>query len=207
MDDELGLAAHNLALNLSFFRHRRGARQESIALHTGIPRSTIAQLETGNGNPTLSHLLKLSAALEVTIEELISAPRGDTLLLRSSEIPFTEKSRGEAKIFKLLPDPIQGIEFDRLELKAGSRLSGAVHNSGTREYFTVTKGVIEVATIGEKAIVSEGDVFAFPGEYPHSYKNLTEKVSIGISVIVFGRRMLGQKAGELRAKSLAKGFS
>lgn len=200
MDDELSLASYNLAKNLCFFRHRRGARQESIAKHTGIPRSTIAQLETGNGNPSLSHLLKLSAALEVTIEELISSPRGDTLHLKASEIPFTEKVRGEVRISKLLPDPIQGIEIDRLELRPKARLSGAVHNAGTREYFTVTKGAIEVLTIGEKAIVEEGDVFAFPGEFPHSYRNLMDRPSEGISIIVFAKRSIVKMPAELKEK-------
>lgn len=200
MDDELSLASYNLAKNLCFFRHRRGARQELIAKHTGIPRSTIAQLETGNGNPTLAHLLKLSTALDVTIEELISTPRVDTLHLKANEIPFTERAKGEARLSKLLPDPIQGLEIDRLELRPKARLSGSVHNAGTREYFTVTKGAIEVATFGEKAIVEEGDVFAFPGEFPHSYRNLMDHPSTGISIIVFAKRSIVKMPEELKVR-------
>ncbi len=187
-EDELPLAAMQLAENLILFRARRGLKQGQLANIAELPRSTIAHLETGAGNPSLSHLLKLSGALGITVEELIAKPHSEMQLLRASEVPFVTRARGEAKLLKLLPDPVGGMEMDRLELQPRARMGGSLHNAGTREYFTVVKGTIEVSSLGETHRLGEGDVLAFPGEFTHSYRNLEDRVSVGISVVVFAKR-------------------
>jgi XRE family transcriptional regulator, regulator of sulfur utilization len=56
--------------------------------------------------------------------------------------------RGDVSIRKLLPDPIPGMEIDRMELPPGARLVGIPHLQGTTEYLTCERGeVVLVASI------------------------------------------------------------
>jgi DNA-binding XRE family transcriptional regulator len=50
--DERNTAAH-LARNLVSLRHTRSLTQDALAKAAAVPRSTIANLESGDGNPSL----------------------------------------------------------------------------------------------------------------------------------------------------------
>ncbi len=62
MDNPEQVAAH-LSRNLISLRHVRGLTQEALAKTAEVPRSTIANLESGTGNPSLTVLLKVAGAL------------------------------------------------------------------------------------------------------------------------------------------------
>ncbi len=65
----------NLADNIRRLREARNMSQQQIAIVSGIPRPTWASLETGTANPTLAVLNKAASMLNVSIEELVGAPR------------------------------------------------------------------------------------------------------------------------------------
>src|SRR5437868_11009468 len=75
MDKPERVASH-LARNLSSLRHARGLTQSALAKAAGVPRSTIANLESGGGNPSLAVLVKVATALRAPIDALVSSPRG-----------------------------------------------------------------------------------------------------------------------------------
>jgi transcriptional regulator with XRE-family HTH domain len=74
MDSPDRVAAH-LSRNLVSLRHSRALTQEALAKSAAVPRSTIANLESGTGNPSLVVLVKVANALGVPIDELTAAPR------------------------------------------------------------------------------------------------------------------------------------
>ena len=69
-------AASHLARNLAGLRHARALTQEALARSAKVPRSTVASLESGAGNPSLVVLVKVAQALGVPIDELLASPRG-----------------------------------------------------------------------------------------------------------------------------------
>lgn len=177
------LAGH-LATNLRFLRQRRDLTQAQLAKLCGVPRSTIGQLESGSGNPTLSVLARIAASLSLSIEELLSAPHARCAVFPKGSLPVLARGKsGAATVQKLLPDAIPGMEIDRIELAPGGRMTGVPHRPGTREYLCCEKGRLTLWTEGEKHVLSAGDVAAFQGDQPHSYQNEGDGVAIGFSVV------------------------
>ncbi len=177
------LAGH-LAANLKYVRQRRNLTQAQLAKLCGVPRSTVAQVETGLSNPTLAVLSRLSVALQLSIEELLTAPRSRAQLFKKGTLPVANRGKGgAARVQKLLPDPIPGMEIDRLELSPGSRITGVPHRPGTREYLACEHGRLTLWTEGERFELSPGDVTAFPGDQPHSYGNEGDVTAVGFSVV------------------------
>jgi transcriptional regulator with XRE-family HTH domain len=182
-DSSDDLAGH-LAANLKYVRQRRNLTQAQLAKLCGVPRSTVAQVETGLSNPTLAVLSRLSVALQLSIEELLTAPRGRTQLFKKGSLPVANRGKGGiARVHKLLPDPIPGMEIDRLELTAKSRITGVPHRPGTREYLACEAGRLTLFTEGDRLELGPGDVAAFPGDQPHSYGNEGDEIAIGFSVV------------------------
>lgn len=173
----------NLGESLAYLRKARGLTQEQLAKISGIPRTTLSHIESGEGNPSLTTLSKLALALGVPYEELLSAPRSSCILMRSHELKKHQRAQGKVNKVELLPRPIPGLQFERLELQAYALLIGTPHSKGTREYFTCTKGRIAVMIEGNEYPLKEGDVLAFLGDRKHTYKNLEGAESQGISIV------------------------
>src|ERR671929_2204768 len=56
-------------------RERRGLTLTALAAHTGISKSTLSRLETGERKPSLELLLPLAEAFQLPLDELVGAPR------------------------------------------------------------------------------------------------------------------------------------
>lgn len=180
----LAQLASNLATNLRYLRTRSGLTQTRLAERAGIPRSTLANLETGSGNPTLAVLAAIGAALHVTLEELLGAPRGLGQLYPRGTLPIEHRGGSrKATVSTLLPDPIPGMEITRMELEPGAKLPGVPHRPGAREYLYCEEGQLVLIVAGERFELGAGDVCAFRGDQPHSYANPGERRAIGIGVV------------------------
>ncbi len=182
MDD---LIPARLGDNIRGLRESRGLTQDQMARLADLPRSTWASLESGAGNPTLSVLSRVAHALQVSLEELISSPRAEAAHYPSGALP--RQVRTGVEVRKLLPDPIPGMELDRLALPPGSHMTGIPHTPGTREYLACEEGEIVLAVAGERFTLRPGDVVAFRGDQRHSYHNLGARPAVGYSVVVLAR--------------------
>ncbi|MEW6129517.1 MAG: XRE family transcriptional regulator [Acidobacteriota bacterium] len=173
-----------LAQNIKQLRLSRNMSQEQLARISGVPRPTWSNLESGTANPTVSVLTKVAAALQVPVEELISPPKAVAKLYRADTLP--KKQRTGIVIRRLLPDHLQGIELDRMELAPASHMIGVPHRMGTREYLACESGRVELVVSGETYELSPGDVVVFRGDQRHSYANRSTKVAIAYSAVVLG---------------------
>lgn len=182
-DSEFEPLSRNLAERIQDLRSRRGLTQADLARLANVPRSTIANLESGTGNPSLINLAKISSALSTSIEMLLTSPVALTKLIKADEVKSISRSAGEVIIVKLLPDPIHGMEIDKLELNPGARMRGVPHAAGTKEYLHCIQGEFSIVVAGETYHVCKGDVLAFPGEIHHSYENIGKGKAIGLSVV------------------------
>src|SRR6476661_3940879 len=97
--------ASNLARNLASLRHARALTQESLAKAAAVPRSTIANLESGVGNPSLTVLVKVANALGVPIDELTAAPRAKVRHWPAGDVATQTRGRG-VTIRALVPEPV-----------------------------------------------------------------------------------------------------
>lgn len=185
MSEEGGDVSERLGLNLKQLREARGLTQEQLARIAGVPRATWSNLESGGANPTLSVLRRAAAALQVSIEELLSPPRAVARFYPKDTLPT--RTPGQALVRKLLPDAIPGMEIERLEIAAKGRMTGVPHTPGTREYLTCEAGEIELVVSGERWLVRPGDVVVFRGDQRHSYHNPGERKAIGYSVVMLAR--------------------
>lgn len=176
-------AASNLAENVKKLREARGLTQARAASMAGVPRPTWSNLESGSANPTLAVLTKVADALAVRLEELIGAPKASARLFRAAELPL--RKRGEVQVRRLLPEPMPGLEIERMELSAGARMAGVPHTPSTREYLTCERGQIELTAAGERWEVTPGDVVVFRGDQKHGYRNIGRGVAVAYSVVAF----------------------
>ena len=177
--------ADNLAQNVISLRKKRRLTQSALAQLAGATRASIALIESGSSNPTLEVLLKLSQALHVSVDELTNAPQAECKHIKAVDIPLDKRSKRGVTLRKLLPDKIRATELDEIALEPGAGMTGSPHVEGTKEYFTCTEGEMMIGVLGQVFQLKKGDVLAFPGDKPHSYKNQGRGRARGVSVVLF----------------------
>jgi XRE family transcriptional regulator, regulator of sulfur utilization len=173
----------NLADNLRAIREARGLSQAQLAQLAGIPRPTWTHLESGAANPTLSVLIKVAAALQIRLEELLAPPREPGRLVKAADL--ATRQRGDVTVRKLLPESLAGLDLERLDLPAGARMGGVPHGPGTREYLTCERGAVELSVAGATYKLDAGDVVVFRGDQRHGYRNPGSTAAVAYSVIAF----------------------
>lgn len=172
----------NLSRNMKQLRESRGRTQAQISKLAQIPRPTWANLESGAANPTLSVLAKVAAAFKVSIEELIASPRASARHYQPHELP-TEVRQG-VTVRNLLPDPLVGVNLERMEFGPQEKMKGSPHTPGTREYLTCEVGQVRLYAAGEEYRLDPGDVVVFRGDQPHSYVNPNRQKAVAYAVVV-----------------------
>ena len=140
-------------------RTRRGVTLTALAAQTGISKSTLSRLESGQRKPSLELLLPLAEAHHLPLDELVGAPRVGDPRVRSKPrtrngrlvYPLTEQSSGMA-VWKVVIPP----ERDRrLRTHAGY------------EWLYVLSGEMRLI-LGEHDITMRpGEVAEFDTRLPH----------------------------------------
>ena len=171
----------HLADNIRAVREARGLSQQQIAKAAGIPRATWTHLESGGANPTLAVLVKVATALQVRLDELLAPPRQPARHLTAGELP--SRTKGDVAIRKLLPEPLPGLDIERMVLPPKARMAGVPHTPGTREYLTCERGTIQLSESGRVWTLEPGDVLAFRGDQAHGYRNAGREEAVAYSVI------------------------
>lgn len=184
MDTQLEKLSTHLAHNIIELRQIRNLTQNALAKLVGVPRSTIANIESGHGNPSLANLSKISTALQTPIDELLNPKKAICTLIKAEETPMQERAQGLVKIFKLLPDKSTNTSIERMEIRPCGLMKGTPHLSGTKEYFHCIQGEIIIRISSQDYVVKKGGTLAFPGQLPHTYLNEGKILGIGFSVVV-----------------------
>jgi len=158
-----------LAANLRRLRERRKLTQQELAERSGVPRPTLAHLESGDANPTLSVMVRVAEALGTSIEELIGRVEPAVTLHPSKTL--TEQRRGKARVVELAPAAFAGLSFQRVELPAGARFDAAPETRTGRCFVTLESGELTLEAGGETHRLGRGDVAAILREVGHRWIN------------------------------------
>src|ERR1700752_1717933 len=76
-----------VSMSLRRERPRVGLSLTEVARRAGIAKSTLSQLESGTGNPSLETLWAICVALDAPFSRLLDPPRPQVQVIRANEGP------------------------------------------------------------------------------------------------------------------------
>ena len=164
-------SSSNLALNVRQLRSARQLSQAQLAELAGIPRPTLAHLESGSANPTLSVLMRLASALQVLIEELVAPPRDSARHYSADELP--QRQRGPFWSARQMPAG-SGYRANRSRWRA-------VHRDSPHRHRGTLLWAANPLTVGGHDYVLEEVVLVFRGDQQHVHDRVME--AVGVSVV------------------------
>ncbi len=163
---------------LKRIRNQRGMTLTGVAEATGISKSTLSRLETGQRRPTLELLLALSHTYRVPLDDLVGAPpEGD---------PRLRLKPGRVKGRTVIPLTRQagGMQAWKIIIPTSNVTPEPRAHDG-HEWIYVLSGRMRFVLGDQDRVLGPGDVAAFDTMVPHWFGSTGDEPAEILSI--FGR--------------------
>jgi XRE family transcriptional regulator, regulator of sulfur utilization len=163
-----------------------------LSEQSGVAKSIISQIERNETNPTLSTVIRLSRALDTTIDEVLRGDSGSMFIdhQTKSGIPMLESQDGLCKLAIVGPlnlvDVFQWYDF---HAKPKGVLESSPHPQGTVEHLYIVSGELEVTTGAETKIGKAGEALRYKADVPHKIVNIGSGAAHAVMMLAL--RQLG----------------
>ncbi|MCS3427382.1 helix-turn-helix domain-containing protein [Leucobacter aridicollis] len=162
-----------LAANLRKWRERRGMSASALAREAGISKSTVSELERGNGNPSLDTLWSIAKTLNVSLGSLLADPGsiGDSEIRRLTDAPVIARD-GDDFVAQLMAGwhGDGEVELSVVSLAPNALRSSRGNAAGVIERVLCASGLVEVGPEGAGHLLEPGDMLTFRADQPHFYR-------------------------------------
>jgi transcriptional regulator with XRE-family HTH domain len=163
--------ATGIASRVRAARAERRWTLDELATRSTVSRRLLVQIEHAQANPSLATLLKLAAALGVTLTELISEePEARPVAVASGRDAMTLWSSPAGSSARLLVSH-GPLELWSWALAPGDRRTSEPHRPGSLELLSVQTGAVALAVGDHHVEVPAGDSAWFDATRPHAYAN------------------------------------
>ncbi len=154
-------------------RQRTGLSLAEVARRAGIAKSTLSQLEAGNGNPSLETLWALCVALDIPFARLMEPQVNQSQVIRRGEGPsvVAELANYQAVLLATCP-PGARRDIYLLMTQPGADRVSLPHSPGSVEHIIITQGQALVGLVAEPFTLNAGDYICYPADQEHIFRAL-----------------------------------
>ena len=164
-----------VAVNIKSLREKNKLSMEELSKVSGVSKSMLAQIERGEGNPTISTLWKIANGMKVSFDALTIRPKNDFEVIRTADIEPIMEDNGRVRNYSIFPDD-ENRKFAvyYVEIEKGAYWSSEPHLRGTCEFVTIICGQLTIRSADDEHTVKEGESIRFKSDVTHSYHNSGE---------------------------------
>lgn len=149
-----------IAPRLRQARQKKDVTLDELAKSTGISKSTLSRLESGQRNPSLELLLPIVDALAVPLEEIVTSPRiADPRVLRTAV-------RKDGRVFTPLSQQHGEPQTFKITIPASDREPAPRSHAGY-EWIYVLSGRLRLILGEHDIVLGVGEAAEFDTKNPH----------------------------------------
>jgi transcriptional regulator with XRE-family HTH domain len=154
-------------------RERAGLTLSEVARRAGMAKSTLSQLESGVGNPSLETLWAICVVLDVQFSQLLDPPKPTVTVIRAGQGPVFAAADADYRATLLAACP-PGARRDVywIDAEPGRSRESQPHPRGLMEHVVMGHGRAIVGPAGQTVEVGTGDYVCYPCDVPHVFEAL-----------------------------------
>ncbi len=182
-------SAVNHGANLRVFREEKGFSLDELAEKTGIEKNTLALVEAGEDILPLGRLIRLSKALSLRMEDVVSKGKERFTIVRADQRPITSRY-GKAK------EESHGYEYESLApgkkdrrmepfivtLHPAASDEPSTHDG--QEFIYVLEGEMEVFVEDTREVLKPGDAVYYDSTSTHLVRAFGDKPAKILAVLL-----------------------
>jgi transcriptional regulator with XRE-family HTH domain len=176
--------AAEIASRVRAERAQRRWTLDELAARSTVSRRLLVQIEQAEANPSLATLLKLAAALGVTLTELLSEEPDDrpvAVVPGQDATTLWSTPAGSAARLLVSHGP---LELWSWTLQPGDRRTSEPHRPGSLELLTVQTGTVALDVGDHHVEIPTGDSAWLDATRPHAYANPGASAATYILVVL-----------------------
>jgi len=176
--------ANPISEGIKRLRAQHKLTQTELANMAGIPRATLANMESTNSNPSISVVVKVAQCLGVSVDDLITRRQSiNVTQVERKDMPVSHQDEGKFTSTRTSPISTSNLHINDVSMMPGCYTKGVPHPEGSHELFLCLEGTATMEVQGEKFEVQAGDLIYFLGHLPHCYGNESLKPVHGVAVV------------------------
>ncbi|WP_250475069.1 XRE family transcriptional regulator [Caballeronia sp. GAFFF1] len=162
-----------VAIRLREYRKQQKLTLDALSRHSGVSKGMLVEIEKGAANPSIGILCKISAALGVSVADIVNVASSPAVhLVEKRDIPtlWTGQKGGSARLLAGTSGPSM-IELWRWEMLPGEFFESSGHPEGTVELLHVEQGQLKIAVDETELEVPAGYSAVARTDVGHKYAN------------------------------------
>jgi transcriptional regulator with XRE-family HTH domain len=167
MEESIGRALAEVGPRLRRLRTERGVTLAALSETTGISKSTLSRLESGQRRPTLELLLPIAQAHRLPLDELVGAPEVGDPRVRLTPIRMHGRT---ALPLTRGPGPLQAYKI--IIPASHSRPETRTHEG--YEWLYVLAGRLRMVLAEHDVVLGSGEAAEFDTRLPHWFGSTGE---------------------------------
>ena len=156
IDTELGL----IAPRLRQARQKKDVTLDELSQSTGISKSTLSRLESGQRKPSLELLLPIVAALSVSLDDIVTSPR-----IEDPRVP-QKSTRSDGRVLTPLSQQHGEPQAYKITIPATDR-EPALRTHGGYQWIYVLSGRLRLVLGEHDIVMGAGEAAEFDTRNPH----------------------------------------
>lgn len=146
---------------------------------SGVAKSMISQIEKNESNPTIGTLSRLSQALGISVEDVLSGSSDGGSLIQKAKIQdipliMSEDGLCELRIIGWI-ETVQFVQWYDFKAKPGGKLESSAHPVGSVENLSINSGIAKV-TVGETSWTAKpGETLRYKADQDHVIENIGDE--------------------------------
>lgn len=175
---DLSRQSEHVAAEVRRRRQQRNWTLDVAAARLGVSRRLLAQLEAGQGNPSLSTLLAIAEGFDISLVDLLVGGDKPSITVQADNatapVLWSGPNGGTGRLL-LGSDP---LELWQWTLEPGEERASEAHRTGSREILLVTAGAVTIVVgSSEPVTIKRGQSAMFRADEPHAYRNDAKAVA------------------------------
>lgn len=171
------------------FRQANNESLQSLANRSGISKSMIAQIESGQKNPTIVVLAKLAQAMSISLEDFVKPPQHSSSAQRLNPCDENIISKQDSPfVCHLLAKKgaLTSADFYRFYFKTYGKTSFSANPvKGTVKYIWIEQGDLTLYLPSEKIQLHSEQGLKFNATLPHRFENRQGELVQGIFTVIY----------------------
>lgn len=167
---DLEATTRRLAASLRALREAHGLSIGALAQRARLSKSTVSNIESGEGNPSLEVLWQLAGALDVPLGTLLGVEtRSTSTIIRAGQGAVIDSPSGVRVGLLVAADRPHRTEVLSLDFTPGVDYHAEGHAPGTEEVLYCIEGRLHVGPAGHEVTLEARDAARFPADTAHRY--------------------------------------
>jgi XRE family transcriptional regulator, regulator of sulfur utilization len=170
LDNGAQIVSGNLGKTIQRLRKAYNLSLSELAEQSGVAKSIISQIERNETNPTLATIWRLSQALDVSIERVLSDNEENGFIEKTAraDTPILVSEDGKVRLAIIgWIKTVEWLQWYAVSADPGGALESDSHQRGSVECLSVTSGEFEVDVAGEVQRAKAGETLRYRCDRPH----------------------------------------